>query len=41
MFGLAYVGAYGLLGLVAGLVVGFLLRLSAIAALVVHRRITS
>jgi len=41
MLGLAYVGAYGLLGLVAGLAVGFLLRLSAIAALVVHRRITS
>ena len=39
--GLAYVGAYGLIGLVAGLVLGFLLRLSAIAAIAVHRRITS
>ena len=41
MLGLAYVGTYGLLGLGLGLVLGFLLRLSAIAALVVHRRITS
>ena len=41
ILGLAYVGAYGLLGLVVGLVLGFVLRLSAIAALLVHRRITS
>ena len=39
--GLAYVGAYGLLGLIPGLVLGFLLRLSAIAAMRVHRRVTS
>ena len=41
MFGLAYVGAYGLLGLAAGLVLGFMLWLSAKAAILVHRRITS
>lgn len=41
MLGLAYVGAYGLLGLVVGLVLGFLLRLSAMMALLVHRRLTS
>ncbi len=41
VLGLAYVGAYGLLGLVVGLVLGFLLRLSAVAALLVHRRVTS
>jgi hypothetical protein len=36
----AYVGVYGLMGLVVGLVLGFVLRVSAIAALLVHRRIT-
>ena len=41
MLGLAYVGGYGLLGLVVGLVLGFLLRLAAILVLLVHRRITS
>ena len=41
MLGLAYLGTYGLLGLVVGLVLGFLLRLSAIATLLVHRRITN
>jgi hypothetical protein len=40
-FGLAYVGAYGLIGLGIGLVSGFLLWLSAMAAILVHRRITS
>ena len=41
MLGLGYVGAYGFLGLLVGLILGFLLWLSAIAALRVHRRITS
>ena len=41
ILGVAYVGAYGLLGLIPGLVLGFLLWLSAIAALRVHRRIMS
>jgi hypothetical protein len=37
MLGLAYVGAYGLFGLVLGLVLGFLLRLSAALTLFVIR----
>jgi hypothetical protein len=37
MLGLAYVAAYGLLGMGVGLVLGFLLRLSAIVVLSVHR----
>jgi len=41
MLGITYVGFYGLLGLAVGLILGFLLRLSAIAVLLVHRRITS
>jgi hypothetical protein len=41
MLGLGYVGVYGLLGLVVGLILGFLLWLSAILVLLVHRRITS
>ena len=41
MLALTYVGGYGLLGLVVGLVLGFLLWLSAILVLLVHRRITS
>jgi hypothetical protein len=41
MLGLAYVGGYGLIGFVPGLALGFLLRFSALAALVIHRRITS
>ena len=41
MLGLGYVGVYGLIGLVVGLVLGFLLWLSAMMALLVHRRITS
>jgi hypothetical protein len=38
VLGLAYVGAYGLLGLVVGLVLGFLLRFSALLVLFVLRR---
>jgi hypothetical protein len=41
MLGLAYVGFYGLFGLFIGLVLGMLLRLSAIAVLLVHRRVAS
>ena len=41
ILGLAYVGAYGLMGLVVGLVMGLLLWLSALAAILVHRRIPS
>jgi hypothetical protein len=41
MLGLGYVAVYGLLGLAVGLVLGFLLWLSAILALLVHRRATS
>ena len=40
MLGLGYVGVYGLIGLAVGLVLGFLLWLSAMLTLVVHRRIT-
>jgi hypothetical protein len=40
ILGLGYVGVYGLLGLVVGLVLGFLLWLSAMLALLVHRRVT-
>jgi hypothetical protein len=39
--GLAYVGIYGLLGAGVGLALGLLLRLSALAALRVHRRLTT
>lgn len=41
ILGLGYVGAYGLIGVVAGLVLGCLLWLSALAAILVHRRIAS
>ena len=41
VLGLGYVGVYGLVGLVPGLVLGFMLRLSAMLVLLVHRRITS
>lgn len=41
ILGLGYVGVYGLLGVVVGLVLGFLLWLSAMLALLVHRRIAS
>lgn len=40
ILGLGYVGVYGLIGLAVGLVLGFLLWLSAMLTLVVHRRIT-
>ena len=41
ILGLGYVGAYGVLGLVVGIVLGFLLWLSAMLALLVHRRVRS
>jgi hypothetical protein len=41
MLGLGYVAVYGLLGLIVGLVLGFLLWLSAVLVLRVQRRITS
>ncbi|HEX5006658.1 MAG TPA: hypothetical protein VFV70_06065 [Hyphomonadaceae bacterium] len=41
VLGVMYVGAYGMLGSAVGLVFGFLLCLSTIATLLVHRRITS
>ena len=40
ILGVGYVGVYGLLGLVVGLVLGFLLWLSANLVLVIHRSIT-
>jgi hypothetical protein len=41
ILGLGYVGVYGLIGLLVGLILGFLLWLSAILVLLVHRRVTS
>jgi len=41
LLGLAYVGFYGLLGAAVGLVLGVLLRLSALVVLRLHRTITS
>ena len=41
LLGVGYVGVYGLIGMVVGLVLGFLLWLCAVLVLLLHRRITS
>jgi hypothetical protein len=41
LLGLGYVGVYGFIGLAVGLVAGFVLRTSALAALILHRRASS